>query len=222
MIQMLRRIPRHVGIIPDGNRRWADRQGRKRSEGYEAGINPALQLIELCRQLGIAEVTFYGFTKENVRRPKEQVRAFQAACVDSCYRVAERGAALLAVGDTRSKVFPDALKPFAADRTSGDIRANILVNYGWQWDIRQAWLQPEQNGRKRSQSACLKMIGSREVSAIDLVVRWGGRQRLSGFLPVQCAYADFFRVNTLWPDMAREDLLGALQWYQDQDITRGG
>ena len=66
------------------------------------------------------------------------------------------------------------------------------------------------------------MLGSREISTIDLVVRWGGRQRLSGFLPVQCAYADFYCIDTLWPDMASEDMSSALEWYQDQDITRGG
>lgn len=218
----LRRIPRHVGIIPDGNRRWAQSQGRQRSEGYQAGIDPALELIELCRRLGIAEVTFYGFTKENVRRPKDQVTAFQAACVDSCHKAAEQGAALLAVGDTRSKVFPKVLQPFAERRTAGDVRVNILINYGWQWDISCAWRHPQQEGRKTSQAACLRMIGSKEVSTIDLVVRWGGRQRLSGFLPVQCAYADFYRVNTLWPDMSSEDFTSALEWYQGQDVTRGG
>lgn len=222
MIRALRRIPRHVGVIPDGNRRWAEARGRQRSDGYQAGIDPSLELIEACRELGIEEVTFYGFTKENVRRPKEQVTAFQSACVDSCYKAAERGAAVLVVGDTGSKVFPDPLQPLAEQRTSGDIRINVLVNYGWQWDIACAWQQNQPSPRRKSQAACLKRIGSREVSAIDLVVRWGGRQRLSGFLPVQCAYADFYSIETLWPDMRADEMLEALQWYQDQDVTRGG
>lgn len=222
MVKALRRIPRHLGVIPDGNRRWAQAQGRQRSEGYQAGIDPSLELIDLCRKLGVEEVTFYGFTKENVRRPKEQVTAFRDACVRSCYKAADHGAAVLVVGDTASKVFPNPLQPFAEHRSAGDIRINVLVNYGWQWDIACAWKQPQQLPRGSSRSACLKMIGSRHISTIDLVVRWGGRQRLSGFLPMQSAYADFYRIDTLWPDMQADEVLAALEWYQDQDITRGG
>ena len=67
-----------------------------------------------------------------------------------------------------------------------------------------------------------RSLGSASGSRIDLVVRWGGRRRLSGFLPMQCAYADFSVIDTLWPDMDEDELAGALDWYGAQDVTLGG
>ena len=202
------RMPRHVGIIPDGNRRWAEGRGAPRRDGYAAGILPGMRLLALCRDLGIEEASVYGFTKENVRRPADQVQAFREACVDFCRRAVEVGAALHVIGDSGSSVFPQELKPYTESRTEGDIRVNLLVNYGWQWDL---------GGLERAGK-----LASSLATRVDLVVRWGGRRRLSGFLPVQCAYADIYVIDTLWPDMQAEEFLEALRWYEAQDITLGG
>lgn len=215
------RLPQHVGIIPDGNRRWADKRGLARRDGYAAGIEPGLRLLDLCRNLGIEEASVYGFTKENTHRPPDQVEAFRAACVEFCLRARRAGAALLVVGDSTSPVFPDALRPFAERRSGGDIKVNLLVNYGWQWDLFSALEAARANGSLHFMDAP-KALASGEVSRIDLVIRWGGRRRLSGFLPVQCAYADLYVVDTLWPEMEPEEFLMALSWYQKQDSTRGG
>jgi undecaprenyl diphosphate synthase len=206
VLQRLKRVPRHVGIIPDGNRRWAEQRGMARREGYAAGILPGLALLKLCRSLGIEEASVYGFTKENVRRPSDQVDAFRAACVEFCGKAVAAGAALHVVGDSESAVFPDELLPYSGERTNGDMRVNLLVNYGWQWDL----------------GHLPGALGSRLASRVDLVVRWGGRRRLSGFLPIQCAYADMYVVDTLWPEMKEKDFLAALEWYAQQDITLGG
>jgi undecaprenyl diphosphate synthase len=200
------RLPRHVGFIPDGNRRWAQARGMPRREGYSAGIPPGLNLLDLCRELGIVEVSIYGFTRDNVRRSSDQVREFRQACTDFAFAAIRRGAALLAVGDDESPVFPEALKPFASRRSPGDLRVNLLVNYAWQWD-----LEP---GLAHARTA--------QVPRIELLVRWGGRSRLSGFLPVQCTYADIYVVETLWPDMHPDEFIDALRWYERQDVTRGG
>ncbi|MGH9339648.1 MAG: polyprenyl diphosphate synthase [Acidobacteriota bacterium] len=215
------RVPRHVGIIPDGNRRWADARGLPRGAGYAAGVMPGLQLLKCCQNVGIEELSVYGFTKENVHRPKDQVRAFQEACTELATRAAEAGAAVFVVGDTDSAIFPEPLRPFARERSKGDIRLNLLVNYGWQWDLYSA-ISRARNGHSWSYSDTPRALASSEVSRVDLVVRWGGRRRLSGFLPMQCAYADFYVIDTLWPEMSAEEFLRALQWYQDQDITLGG
>lgn len=215
------RIPRHVGFIPDGNRRWADTRGLDRGEGYAPGIDPGLRLLDLCREVGIQEVSIYGFTKENVRRPSEQVEKFRTACTDFGRRASEAGAALLAVGDTESPLFPDGLRPFAQMRSVGDIRVNLLVNYGWQWDLYSALQQARANGGV-SYAAAPQALASGHIARVDLVVRWGGHRRLSGFLPVQCAYADFYVIDTLWPDSRPEEFLDALAWYQTQDVTLGG
>lgn len=215
------RLPRHVGIIPDGNRRWAEGRGAARREGYPAGIPPGLDLLQVCRELGIEEASVYGFTKENVRRPSDQVSAFREACVDFARQAVDAGAALHVIGDCGSPMFPDALKPFAEARSSGDIRVNLLANYGWEWDLSAGLERARTEGRRR-RSGWHGLLASAQASRVDLVVRWGGRRRLSGFLPVQCAYADIYVVDTLWPDMEVEEFLSALRWYERQDVTLGG
>lgn len=217
----LTRIPRHVGVIPDGNRRWADARGLARADGYFPGVDRGLHFLEVCRGLGIEEVSVYGFTKENVRRPAEQVAVFRRACTEFGLKAIERGVALRALGDTRSPVFPEALLPYAERRSAGDLRMNLLVNYGWQWDL--AW-GSEQASKTRnfSSSQAPLALASADIPRVDLVVRWGGRRRLSGFLPVQCAYADFYVIDTLWPEATPEEFLDALAWYEEQDSTLGG
>ena len=92
-------IPRHVGFIPDGNRRWATANRLPREAGYVHGINPGLLLCEQCRELGIEEVSIYGFTQDNTKRPSIQKQAFSEASVAFAFEIARRGAALLVVGD---------------------------------------------------------------------------------------------------------------------------
>jgi undecaprenyl diphosphate synthase len=216
---MATRLPRHIGVIPDGNRRWAESRGLSRAEGYAAGIEPGLQVLRCAQALGIEEITAYGFTKENVRRPRAQVRAFQEACSELGLRAVREGAALLAVGDTDSALFPDRLRPFATERAPGRVKFNILVNYSWQWDLGYAFRMARADRTIPKPGA---VLGSAAIGRVDLVIRWGGRHRLSGFLPFQCAYADFFTIDDLWPDMNCDKFHEALQWYANQDVTLGG
>jgi undecaprenyl diphosphate synthase len=200
------RFPRHVGFIPDGNRRWALKQGLPREHGYASGIAPGLALFETCKALGIPEVSVFGFTQDNTRRPSAQAEHFRAACVVFAQEISRRGAALLVLGDERSAQFPAELAAFRIRRGNG-IKVNFLVNYGWEWDL-----------------AGLKEGGLRsaDVSRLDLVVRWGGGRRLSGFLPVQSVYADIFVIDALWPDFEPQHLDAALAWLSRQDRTLGG
>jgi len=208
---MQNRLPSHVGFIPDGNRRWAVAHGGNKSEGYCHGIDPGLRLLRLCIDKGIAEVSIYGYTKENVHRSAEQVSAFKNACVEYAKHAIAMGAALRVIGDANSRGFPDELKPHARERTGGTIRVNLIVNYGWQWDLLSG-----------SRTDAGPPLASAGIPEIDLVVRWGGRRRLSGFLPFQSAYADIYVLDTLWPDMQTEEFEQALKWYQAQDVTKGG
>ena len=131
----LLKVPRHIGVIPDGNRRWAEGKGLPRARGYAAGVNPGLRMLDLCRQLGVEEVTADGFTRENVKRPAAQVHAFRDACVTLAVEAVDAGAALLVVGEHRSSACPDELRPFTGSRAPSDIRFNLLINYNWQWDL---------------------------------------------------------------------------------------
>ena len=204
------RIPKHIGIIPDGNRRWAVGNGMTKEMGYTHGIDPGLSLFKQCRDLGVKELTFYGFTVDNTKRPKIQRLGFTQACIDAVRLLAKEDAELLVLGNTKSPMFPEELKPFTRRKIfgSGGIRVNFLVNYSWEWDI-----------GINSDAPCLK---SADVSRVDMVIRWGGRQRLSGFLPIQSVYADFYFIDDYWPDFKPQHLTDALEWYNKQDITLGG
>jgi undecaprenyl diphosphate synthase len=199
-------LPRHIGFIPDGNRRWAQARNLPREDGHASGIAPGLTLFELCKARGIGEVSVYGFTQDNTRRAAAQTAKFRAACVEFVRLISERGAALLVVGDERSAAFPEELK-FFRRRSGQGIKVNFLVNYGWEWD-----LDGLRNGGLRSA----------EVSRLDLIVRWGGGRRLSGFLPAQSVYADIYVVEEYWPDFEPAHFERALEWFSRQDRTLGG
>ncbi len=200
------RKPKHIGIIPDGNRRWAERNGYRKEDGYSFGLAPGLRLLRAAKNAGINELTYYGFTVDNCKRPREQVEAFSRACTHAVKMIEKENVSLHVVGNTRSACFPSALLPYterAAEIAEGTLRVNFLVNYGWEWDMKNNW-------------------ASRGVPRIDLVVRWGGMCRLSGFLPIQTVYSDFYVVKELWPDFREEQLTDALEWYSKQDVTLGG
>ena len=208
---MFRKIPEHIGIIPDGNRRWALEKGLEKKDGYTHGIQPGFELYEMLLEHGVKEATFYGFTKDNNKRAVEQRESFTKACIDAVNLLANRDANLLVIGNTNSVAFPQELMPYANKRVKfgkGLINLNFLVNYDWLWDLKTAQTEGK--------------LASHEISRLDLVIRWGGRRRLSGFLPVQSVYADIYVVDEYWPDFNKQHLLDALGWYQDCDVTLGG
>lgn len=204
----MKRIPKHIGIIPDGNRRWAENNGLKKEEGYAHGLEPGLKLLRAAQKYGIQELTYYGFTVDNCKRPKEQVAAFSDACVSAVQMIEQENAQLYVIGNTESPCFPAGLLPYTGLRQQpacrqGTLRVNFLVNYGWEWDMKNGW-------------------ASSRIPRIDLVIRWGGMCRLSGFLPLQTVYSDFYIIKELWPDFQEAQFKDALQWYQKQDVTLGG
>ena len=217
-------VPRHIGIIPDGNRRWAEARGLPRHAGYDYGLAPALELVGACTELGVGELTFYGFTQDNTKRAAVQREAFQRACVEAVRLLGERDAAVLVVGNTHSPMFPSELLPSTGRRRRfgrGSIKVNLLVNYSWQWDLSQALMSSAARPLSLNDRH-LSSLGSAAISRIDLVLRWGGRRRLSGFLPIQTVYSDFYILDELWPDYDHAHFDDALAWYQLQDVTLGG
>ena len=204
----MKKIPKHIGIIPDGNRRWAKQNGLKKEEGYTYGLAPGLRLLKAAQNHGIQELTFYGFTVENCKRPKEQVLACSRACIEAVRVLEQEQADIYVLGNTNSPCFPAELLPYTgrlrpSARPDKGLRVNFLADYGWEWDMKNNW-------------------ASREIPRIDLVIRWGGMCRLSGFLPVQTVYSDIYIVKELWPDFQEQQFEDALNWYRKQDVTLGG
>lgn len=203
------RIPNHIGIIPDGNRRWAVNKGLNKSRGYEFGLGPGLDVLRIAKKYGVNEITFYGFTKDNCKRPKQQVDSFTKACIDAIKLIEGEDVSLLVMGDTSSPCFPEELKPYTkrTNINSGGIKVNFLVNYSWKWDLKGLM-----NGE----------LHSKDISRMDMIIRWGGRMRLSGFLPVQSVYSDMYVIDEMWPEYEDEQFDRAIEWYQNQDVTLGG
>lgn len=206
------RIPKHIGIIPDGNRRWASGKGLAKEEGYDHGISPGMELYHICQNLGVEELTFYGFTVDNTKRPSKQRLAFSSACVKAVEQLSQENASLLVLGNEKSPMFPKELLPYTVRKTfgTGGMNVNFLVNYSFEWDLgfRHGTLGP--------------IMRSSDVSRVDLIIRWGGRRRLSGFLPIQSVYADIYVIDDYWPDFSPCHIQEAIQWYSKQDITLGG
>lgn len=213
------RIPKHVGIIPDGNRRWAESNGLTKDKGYDNGLDPGLEAYRVCRDIGVDEVTFYGFTTDNTKRPTPQTKAFTDACVNAAKMLVDEGASLLVIGNTSSPMFPKELIPYTSrtEAKDGQIKANLLVNYGWHWDLNTL-----STAKGNNKNNIHEYIQSFDVSRLDLIIRWGGRRRLSGFLPVQSIYADFYVLDDYWPDFKHNHIHEAINWYSKQDITLGG
>jgi len=210
-MESFKRLPTHIGIIPDGNRRWAVKNGLLKKDGYEHGIQPGFQLYEMMLAYGIKEATFYGFTKDNNKRAKDQRDAFTQSCVDAVQLLSEKDANLLVIGNTESPAFPLELKKYANKRVHfgrGLININFLVNYDWEWDLNNLIEN--------------RILKSSEIPRVDLIIRWGGCRRLSGFLPAQSVYADFYIIDDYWPDFNKTHFLDALRWYQNCDVTLGG
>lgn len=212
------RIPKHIGIIPDGNRRWATLNGMSKEEGYVTGLDPGMAVFKLCEQIGVKEITYYGFTQDNNKRPKTQRQAYTRACVDGVKLLTKENASLLIVGNSKSPMFPEELRSYTTRQTfgGGEMKVNFLVNYGWEWDLSHLKVA----GNKKMN--IINSIESSDISRIDLIIRWGGRRRLSGFLPVQSIYADIYVIDEYWPDFKPDHLYQALEWYNKQDITLGG
>ena len=154
------RLPRHIGIIPDGNRRWALDRGMEKPDGYKHGISPGMTLYHMCRQLGIEEMSFYGFTVDNTKRPSAQRQAFTKACVAAVEELSKEDASLLVLGNTQSPMFPPELLPYTRrhDFGAGGMKINFLVNYSWEWDM---GFKTEKSG---TDSAASGMIGPVPVS----------------------------------------------------------
>ena len=212
------RVPKHIGIIPDGNRRWAEANKMAKEKGYKYGIDPGFVLFKLSKEAGIKELTYYGFTTDYTKRPTEQRKAFTSACIRAVNLLSEESAELLVVGDFESPMFPKELCKYTTRQIygKGGMKVNFLVNYGWEWDLNNLKLADS------TEKNITSHIRSSDVSRIDLIIRWGGRRRLSGFLPVQSIYSDFYVLDDCWPDFKPEHFYKALNWYNDQDVTLGG
>ncbi len=216
--------PRHIAIVMDGNGRWAEKRGRPRSLGHQAGLKALRRIVEHCGQLGIFELTIFAFSSENWKRPKREVDRlmdlFMRALDKEARELHEKGVRVRFIGEL--SVFDPAMRKNiqkAVDRTRDNQRMtlNVAVNYGGRWDITQAARRLAQacaDGRMHARdidettvASCLMLADS---PAPDLFIRTGGEMRISNFLLWQSAYTEFYFSPVLWPDFSPECLDAAI------------
>jgi undecaprenyl diphosphate synthase len=219
----------------DGNGRWAEKRGRPRSLGHQAGLKALRRIVEHCGRRNISELTIFAFSSENWNRPKKEVSRlmdlFMRALDKEARELHENGVKVKFIGELSA--FAPALQTSIANaehrtRNNDRMTLNVAVNYGGRWDITQAV--------KALAQACVQ--GSLQAEAIDeaavaarlmlagrpdpdLFIRTGGETRISNFLLWQSAYSEFYFSDELWPDFSPECLDAALESYGSRERRFG-
>lgn len=216
-------IPQHIAIVMDGNGRWAQGRGLKRSEGHKAGTQAALDTVVRCRKLGVKHLTLYTFSTENWNRPEAEKKVL----FDLLIQFLTKELPTLLANDVQLRVLGDmSAFPFAVrqvlklvlnkTRKCSSMILNLALNYGGRDEIVRAVQRIAAKGMQPNEidaetiSDELYTVGQPDP---DLVIRTSGELRLSNYLLWQCAYSEFYFTDTHWPDFDEAELSKALESY---------
>ena len=227
--------PRHIGVIMDGNGRWAKKRGLPRSAGHSAGANVFRSICRYANSIGIEYMTFYTFSTENWKRPKDEVDALMNLLRDYLKRAhtfKDENMALRFIGD-RSRL-PEDLQVLMAENeeTSKDATGMVVtlaINYGGQDEIlhaaAQLFRQMQAQGKHPEDFTAEDFAAHLYTAGMpdpDLIIRPSGELRLSNFLTWQSAYAELWFSNVLWPDFSSKHLDAAIEEYARRNRRFGG
>lgn len=227
--------PAHIGIIMDGNRRWAEARGLPVPLGHKAGAEAVRRTIEACIREGVGWLTLFAFSSENWLRPAEEVRALTGLLRlylrSEVATLAKEGIRLRVIGD-RTRFGEETTREIerAERQTAGGTRLNLTValSYGGRAEIvaaARAVAEAAREGRLDPAALDETAFGTRLFTAgmpdPDLIIRTSGEQRLSNFLLWQAAYAEFVFQEVLWPDYGAEALADALREFGRRERRYG-
>jgi len=227
--------PSHVAIIQDGNRRYAREQGDDATEGYDAGARTTEQVLEWCQDLGVKELTLYAFSTENFKRPPEQREKLydlleeKLTSIADNDRIHENGVAIRAIGETDR--LPDRVREairYAEDRTADydSFRLNVALAYGGRNELLRAArdvLADVEAGELDPADIDIDLVDDRlygrEVRDVDLIIRTGGDERTSNFLPWHANgnEAAAYFCAPYWPEFSKTDFLRGIRTYQSRE-----
>ena len=217
-------LPRHVAIILDGNGRWAQRQGKLRVMGHKAGVERVRDAVKFASELNIEALTLFAFSSENWQRPQAEV----SVLMELFFTVLSREAKRLSRNNVKLKIIGDKSRfsqklqdkianaeLITANNTG--LVLNIAANYGGRWDITQACqtvAEKVQQGlitpQDITEDTINQHVSMSQLPELDLLIRTGGDCRVSNFLLWQCAYAEFYFTDCLWPDFDDTEFAKAL------------
>ena len=230
------KFPRHVAIILDGNGRWAERQGRERTFGHQAGADNVKTIVREAGHMGIERLTIYAFSTENWKRPQPEVDFLMELFKDYLLRqlrdLMQDGVQLHVVGE-RARLSEGLRKEIEAceadTRNNTGLVLNVAINYGGRDEIvRAARLLAEdvQAGRLApadiTEDALQRRLYESDAADVDLLIRTGGESRISNFLLWQISYSELYFTPVLWPDFTVEELHRAVDWFCHRDRRFGG
>ena len=228
-------MPRHIGIIMDGNGRWAKKHGRIRTAGHAQGAEVFKTITRYCEKLGIEALTVYAFSTENWKRPAEEVSAimslFKKYLADA-FSFKDENIRMRFIGDREA--LGEDIRKFMAEledisKNNTGLVLNIAINYGGRAEIVRA---AKSLAKKAAEGTLvLDNIGedmfenelyTANQPPVDIILRPSGEHRISNFLLWQCAYSEFIYMDTLWPDFTPALLDEAIAEYQRRTRRFGG
>jgi undecaprenyl diphosphate synthase len=217
-------VPVHVGVIMDGNGRWAAARGLPRALGHKAGAEAARRIVQAAGEAGIGWLTLFAFSSENWRRPAEEVRDLTALMrhylATEVAKLVKEGVRLRIIGE-RERFGPELTRAIAqaeaATAAGTRLNLNVALSYGGRAEIASAAkaiarrvaageLDPE----RIDEAMFGNYLGTSGMPDPDLIIRTSGEQRISNFLLWQAAYAEFVFQDVLWPDYGAEQLQAAI------------
>ncbi len=229
------KLPVHLAIIMDGNGRWAKQKGMLRIFGHENGTKSVREVVEASAELGIKFLTLYAFSTENWKRPKLEVQTLMNLLVTSLKKeiktLQDNNIKLTAVGclkDLPKKAHNELFEVIERTKQNTRMTLTLALSYGSREELIHV-IKDLTNKVKNNiisaetidESIINKHLYTRNLPDVDLLIRTSGEQRISNFLLWQCAYAELYFTETLWPDFKKEDLYKALINYQHRERRFG-
>lgn len=229
----LQRVPTHIAIIMDGNRRWAVKHNLGPVDGHKQAVDFAIEpLIKEAIKLKVKYLTFWAWSTENWQRDKKEVlgvmKLFKNSLYKNCQKFLKMGIQLRCLGDISrfSRIIRDRLLYFInLSRKNKKIIVTFALNYGGRDEIIRAVKKIIQSGKKADQineSVFSQSLDSADIPDPDLIIRTGGAQRMSGFLPWQSVYSEFYFTPILMPEFSPQELRKAIADFQSRDRRFGG
>ncbi len=212
------KIPHHVGIIMDGNGRWATARGKDRSYGHKIGSSNVDKIVEHAFNSGVYALTLYAFSSENWARPKKEVDELMKLLklyIQKFYKkLVGSGIRLIVAGD-KSALTPDLVKEIEkveqATKNNAEHILNIALNYGGRQEIVNAVNKLINDGKSVTVDGITEYLYTKDSGDPDLIIRTGGEKRLSNFLLYQGAYSELYFTDALWPDFDEIEFDKALE-----------
>lgn len=228
-------LPQHIGFIMDGNGRWAKKRGLPRTFGHTEGAKTFRKIVRYCKDIGIKYISFYAFSTENWKRPKDEINAimnlFREYIIDVRNYLSEN-TRMIFLGDISAldEDLQQKIRDLEYDtKDYKEMTLMMAVNYGGRAEIANATRQIAQKVKSGeleisdiTENTVNDFLYTREAPDVDLIIRPSGELRLSNFLIWQSAYAEYYFTDVLWPDFTPKELDKALIEFSKRGRRFGG